>query len=413
MTAEDDLREGKAIRQTLPELIIHAGTHKTASTYIQERLHRNKTLLLQWGIDVQDPQLNRPKPKRLVSALCNQRWNEWNNFLKHKNHQHNLLLSAEQFSVPFTNPECISKFQSIAKSNGYRPHIVIFIRSQLDYINSRYIYSLRRFYHDQSFEKFVNDALCGRLFNEKRTRGSITRRQDVFDFWTFFQPLLNAKANGFKVTFIPFKHHNTDPFDQIIKAIGLSPDLTWTSCENSYSNKSPGIRGVWMARLLAHLIKTQSIPVDSIRNSSQIILKEERRRRWNDPRFWGFSRDLSQRVVAQYAEHNDHFAQAVWGCSWTSVFNNDAELLQRQRSVYLPASISEELRMHAIGSHLLRRIEHQRHTKPWHVLTEPLASAIDLVLPTLSDQCLRGWESRTSVHANRRTPKQPIPPADG
>ena len=104
MTAEDDLREGKAIRQTLPELIINAGTHKTASTYIQERLHCNKALLLQWGIDVQDPQLDRPKLKRLVSALCNQRWNEWNDFLKHKNHQHDLA-SAEQFSVPFTNPE--------------------------------------------------------------------------------------------------------------------------------------------------------------------------------------------------------------------------------------------------------------------------------------------------------------------
>ena len=61
----------------------------------------------------------------------------------HKQGEH-LLLSAEQFSVPLTNQKCIQNLEEIANSFGLKLHIVIFIRSQLDYINSRYIYSLRR-----------------------------------------------------------------------------------------------------------------------------------------------------------------------------------------------------------------------------------------------------------------------------
>ena len=64
MAEEKEFRESKAGPRLRPELIIHAGTHKTASTYIQERLHRNSALLLELGFDIQDPQNQKPKPKK-------------------------------------------------------------------------------------------------------------------------------------------------------------------------------------------------------------------------------------------------------------------------------------------------------------------------------------------------------------
>ena len=94
---------------------------------------------------------------------------------------------------------------------------MIFIRSQLDYINSRYIYSLRRFYHSQTFEEFVDDALEGEMHSERQQRGRITRRQDVFNFWTYFKPLLKAKKSGLRVSFIPFKQGGSDPFLDLMR----------------------------------------------------------------------------------------------------------------------------------------------------------------------------------------------------
>ena len=393
MAEKKEFRESKAGHRLRPELIIHAGTHKTASTYIQERLHRNSALLLELGFDIQDPQNQKPKPKKLVADLCKRRWNRWQRMFESRDRNRNLLLSAEQFAVPLTSRECISNLQSLARKNGYSLHIVIFIRSQLDYINSRYTYSLRRFYHNLSFEEFVHEALHGRLSNERPQRGSVERRQDVFDFWSYFQALLEAKQDGLKVTFLPFRQGGIDPFEQFISALGLSTKISWKSCESRHFNRSPGTRGVWMARLLSKRLQDKSIPVKSIRDSSQIILKEERRRCWNDPAFWGFSKHLRQRVTLHYSRHNNQFAKAAWGTSWQSAFPDDSDLKQRKRSVYSPASIGEELRMHAIGAHLLRRIQKQRKRKPWHLLTEPIESASNLIFPSLTHALIKAWES--------------------
>ena len=144
-----------------PQLIVHAGTHKTASTYIQERLHRNRDLLNSQGISLQDPLDCKPKPKKLAAELCKRRSKRWKAFFNQPSQGPHRLLSAEQFAVPLTDPNCIQQLQTMADEAGYELHIVIFIRSQLDYINSRYIYSLRRFYHHQTFEQFVGDALQG------------------------------------------------------------------------------------------------------------------------------------------------------------------------------------------------------------------------------------------------------------
>ena len=140
-----------------------------SSTYIQERLRRNRDLLqarasacrIHWTASPNRKTRRRavPKDKTLKpSSVATER---------------SFLLSAEQFAVT-TDPDCIQQLEAMADEAGCELHIVIFIRSQLDYINSRYIYSLRRFYHHQTFEQFVGDALKGKLQNEKAARQNRT-----------------------------------------------------------------------------------------------------------------------------------------------------------------------------------------------------------------------------------------------
>ena len=163
MTSDAGFQNSTTNAGSQPLLILHAGTHKTASTYIQERLHLNRDLLKQQSISYQDPCFDRPKAKKLAGELCKYREKRWRRMLSNHKQGKHLLLSAEQFSVPLTNQKCIQNLEELAESFGLKLHIVIFIRSQLDYINSRYIYSLRRFYHSQTFEEFVTDALEGEM----------------------------------------------------------------------------------------------------------------------------------------------------------------------------------------------------------------------------------------------------------
>ncbi len=360
-----------------PQLIVHAGTHKTASTYIQERLHRNRDLLKSQGVSLQDPVDCKPKPKKLAAELCKQRSRRWKAFFKQQLKGSHRLLSAEQFAVPLTDPDCIRQLEAMADEAGYELHIVIFIRSQLDYINSRYIYSLRRFYHHQTFEQFVDDALKGRLKNEKTKRGKIERRQDVFDFWSYFQPLLKARDKGLKVSFLPFRQGDLDPFEQFIFAINLSTELSWKPCPQRHYNRSPGTRGVWLARLLSQLLKERNISPKVIENSSQIILKEEQRQLWRDPSFWGYSRKLTKKVTRHFEKNNAKFAQAAWNCSWDEAFSKSNKAEHRRRSVYTPGSIETEMRMHASAQRLLGRIMRQQSAKK----SSPPKRLIDLILP--------------------------------
>ena len=359
-----------------PQLIMHAGTHKTASTYIQERLHRNRDLLSSQGVSLQDPVDCKPKPKKLAAELCKKRSKRWKTFFKQQPHGRHRLLSAEQFAVPLTDPNCIRELEAMADAAGYELHIVIFIRDQLDYINSRYIYSLRRFYHHQTFEQFVDDALKGKLQNEKTKRGKIERRQDVFDFWNYFQPLLKARDRGLKVSFLPFRQGGLDPFEQFIHTINLSTALPWKTCPARHYNRSPGTRGVWLARVLSQRLKESNISPKTIGNSSQIILNEEHRRHWRDPSFWGYSQKLAKKVTRHFKSNNAKFAQEAWDCSWDEAFSKSSNTEHRKRSVYAPESIENEIRMHAIAQRLLDRIK--RHQSP---NTTPLLTRLIRLIP--------------------------------
>ena len=350
-----------------PRLIIHAGTHKTASTYIQERLRCNQTELAKLGIHYQDPEQCRPKAKKLAAALCKRQWHKWERlFNEHRGND--ILLSAEQFSVPLTDETTIQKLEDLAKKHHYELIIVLFIRSQLDYINSRYIYSLRRFYHHQSFEDFVENALNGKLEGEKTQRGVITRRSDVFDFGTYFKPLLRARSRGSRIDFLPFKKNNQDPFLAFVEHLGLDPSLTWRPCRNQrHLNRSPGIRGVWLARLLSQQLANAGITPKQIANSSQLVLLEEQRQRWNDPAFWGYNRKLARKVSKHFERNNQRFAKKAWGTRWEEQFPNDVKALERQRSRYRPQSIEEEERMHRISQRLLKRIQNRIRPKSFDI----------------------------------------------
>jgi len=125
-------------------LVIHAGTHKTASSYIQSRIAVNADQLARACALVGYPASVARKHKPLASALAKRRWPIWRRFLRKQPADASmLLLSAEQFTQPLTKKGGLKALVQMLKSEGWHLQVVLFLRDQPDYINARYVHSTR------------------------------------------------------------------------------------------------------------------------------------------------------------------------------------------------------------------------------------------------------------------------------
>ena len=362
-------------------LILHAGTHKTASTDIQSRLLRSTTELDRQNIIYRFPAGGETTFKRLTRAISREKWDHWQDYLESLRHEDgDVLLSAEQFAPRLTRGSTIEQLQSIAEKNGFELTIVIFIRSQLDYINSRYAYTLKRFYHCETFHSYVEQVLQGKLPSSGTFTGPSAKRSDVFDFWNYFSVLRQAKASGLDVRFIPFRQTHADPFMQLLETLELDPAGAWAASRHDERNKSPGPRGTWLARQLALRLKRHEISHRAIENSSAIIPREERFRRWQDGNYWGFDAELSKQVCQHFKANNNQFAKAVWGKSWKKVFIHDRNLQRRPQNTYAPLNLEEWVRMDRIADHLLLRINRRLQNRPLNGLRERMERMASLTI---------------------------------
>ena len=353
--------------------ILHAGTHKTASTDIQSRLLRSRALLEQQNVRYRFPFDNVTHFKSLSHAITRGNWTLWHDYLgAMARYEGDLLLSAEQFAPRLTQLKTIRRLRSLAQQHSYELTIVIFIRSQLDYINSRYAYTLKRFYHTTTFEGYVEEVLAGRLPSSGTFTGPNAKRSDVFDFWNYFAALLKERERGLDVRFIPFRQTDPDPLRQLLTTLDLNPDLGWAASRSEALNQSPGPRATWLAREVGLRLARHGISHRVIENSSAIIPQEQSFRRWKDGSYWGFDRDLARVVRRHFKDNNDRFAQAVWGRRWKEVYIQDRTLLKRPQAVYEPKTASEMVAMQRIADHVLLRIERRRQPRAFHRLREAM-----------------------------------------
>lgn len=352
-------------------LIIHAGTHKTASTDIQCRLRRSASLLAEQGIVYSYPDKDTWHFKQLSKAMSRDCWTPWHTYLQRwRDGESDVLISAEQFAPRLTQTRTIRTLRAIAKEHGFELTIVIFIRSQLDYINSRYGYSLKRFYHSKTFVEYVNDALAGQPPAKGISGGHCEKRSDIFDFWNYFSALLQERNQGLDVRFIPFRQTHSDPFVQLLQTLGLDPALAWARRRDGSLNQRTGPRGTWLARALSERLRRHGIAPGTISGSTAIIPAEASFRRWDDGSFWGFDPVLAQHVQNHFKVNNDQFAQAVWNCRWEKAFPHDHDLLRRPENSFRPRGPEETVQMHRIADHLLLRIHRRRTRRPLHGLRE-------------------------------------------
>lgn len=283
-------------------LVIHAGTHKTASSYIQSRMAANVDQLAEAGVVLRYPASAAAKHKPLAKALARSRWLRWQHFLRDLPADGPVvLLSGEHFTQPLAKPRCHKPLLELLEAKGFALRVLLFLRDQADYINARYVHSTRRLYHHQSFEAYV--------------AAQMAERRRTYDYNHLFSPLVRNPS--ISCTFLPYGGVFGDPYERMMDALGCqAPQEGWQPADPAKGNVQPGCKGVWLAQAIGERLEQLGIRGRSMGNGGTVVRRIAEQQGWQDDRYCGFDADGASAVAAHYAKGNDAFARSVWGCSW-------------------------------------------------------------------------------------------------
>jgi len=310
------------VASTPAYVVIHAGTHKTASSYIQSRMAACRHQLAQAGLVVPYPAGLSRKHKPLATALVKGRWQPWQALLRGSAP---LLLSGEQFTQPLAQPATLDGLLDVLHGRGFRLRLVVFLRDQADYINARYVHSTRRLYHHQDFEAYVHAQLA--------------ERRHVYDYNHLFRHLIRHPA--VTSVFLPYGSGFGDPFVRMMEALGVpEPRQGWAPADPHKGNVQPGCRGVWLAQAVGRRLEALGLEGRSLVNTGAVVRRIAVQQGWQDDRYCGFDPDAAAAVAAHYQDGNDAFAQQVWGCRW----RERVPLVPMQRRVYTAPHSGQERR---------------------------------------------------------------------
>lgn len=286
--------------------MIHAGTHKTATSYIQSRLAANQSLLARRGITYRYQAASGLKFKPLVHALVRGEWGPWRQSLAAlPAGAATVLMSAEQFTKPLVRPDRHEPLLELLAEAGFRLRVVVFLRDQPDYINARFVHSTRRLYHHQSFEAYVAEQLG-------------PERRPIYDYAHLFTPLLDrAQHSGdLDCRFLPYGSALGDPFERLMASQGWEPPAQgWRPADPQRGNVQPGCGGVWLAQAIGERLTQLGVKATALHTGS-VVRRIAERQGWTEDRYCGFDAESAARVVEHFAAANDAFAHRVWGCPW-------------------------------------------------------------------------------------------------
>jgi hypothetical protein len=289
------------------ELVIHAGTHKTATSYIQSRLAANTPVLARPGVTVRYPAAGALKFKPLAAALARGDWDIWRHYLAGlPTGATTVLMSAEQFTQPLARPDRHKPLLELLAEAGFRLQVVVFLRDQPDYINARFVHSTRRLYHHQSFEAYVAEQL-GPL------------RRAIYDYSHLFTPLLDRAegSDDLRCQFLPYGSGLGDPFERLMASQGWEPPAQgWRPADPQRGNVQPGCGGVWLAQAISVRLEALGVDPAALPNTGGVVRQIAERQGWTEDRYCGFDADSAARVAEHFAATNDAFAHRVWGCPW-------------------------------------------------------------------------------------------------
>ncbi len=319
------LRRPVAVPMSQRTLHLHAGPHKTASTYLQARLHANRPGLERVGVRYPTP-WREHSHRDLARALQAGRFQALERLLSQQRRwSGDLLLSAEHFVPLIRDPQALAGLRQHCTAQGFDLHVISFVRPQADLLNSLYAHGLGRLYGAPSFRAYVRAQLDGRRLRGPARRRWIHQAPQLLNVEQRFAALL--AADGLRHSFLPFRPRQQDPFSQLIALLELpAPVAGWRAAPADQANEQLGRRGLGLAYLLNGELdrlpvrRNQLIAGHGLNRLVERVRQLARQRGWVAERFDGWQGRLPALLQQQLAASNSRFAQRVWGQDWEEVF---------------------------------------------------------------------------------------------
>ena len=287
-------------------LVIHAGTHKTASTYIQNRLASNRN-----NLDKNNVFLVSPDTRKVGRCYELATHVKSGKFLKVKKlletipeEADSAILSDERLTQALIQQGRIESLARVARRVGFRVKLVFFIRDQPDYINSLYVQEVKRFYHSMPIEKYVSRCLA--------------KRASRFDYFEMFRRLIECRSVD--VQFFPFGSALGDPFERLMQGQGWRSIDGWRPAGAATFNDQIGAKGVWLARKVGRRLASLGVERRLIRGQSRFIGRYANQFGWSESRYYGLDDDMVQHIRDHYLLNNEHFSRMVWSQPWQKIF---------------------------------------------------------------------------------------------
>ena len=305
-------------------LFLHIGMHKTASTYIQRRLRKNRSLLRENGILLP---ARRQQDKKLLKAIDKGSWKPWLRWLKRAEVRNcNLLVSHEalscslyQLSSDGETPRGLWLADQLQRC-GWKLKVVGFIRDQESYLNSRYTQLVKRLSIRSDFNTYVAKVMQGNTISE-------------CDLITLFGWLIEVPSvESIMIPFRASKDQNgldtqrQDPFQQLADELGLSAEVIKQCKPVSSINQQPGRLGVALALEIKRFLE-QHHPKVLVRPYKKRlragIEKMAKKNDWPAEPFNGLDRTIQQTISRRYRSSNAEFCRCFWPkTTWNELFKS-------------------------------------------------------------------------------------------
>ena len=286
-------------------LWIHAGPHKAASSYVTERLRKNRAALAAQGV------LMDGDDNRLANGIAQKNYDPVEQAMATLPEDLNrVLLSSSSLDTRILKKSVLTFLRDRAAAHGFKLGISYCIRDQQSWLNSVYCHRIRRFRETPDFPDY-----CDYIMNDR-------------DSWEIAYP---SKFKVFKsfpeitTLFLPLSKQVavTDPFLALVAALDLETppgENGWLKGESSKQNIQPGAKGIWMSRLCRQLIAELGFDPERLARKGKVIRDLAIELGWDRDKFDGFDQLLLDRVSGFYQHSNEAFAQEHWGVSWQQLF---------------------------------------------------------------------------------------------
>ena len=300
-------------------LWIHAGPHKTASSYIQGVLASQRKNLKKEGLLV----AKKPVAEDFARLFCSGDINAITQLRFIKKSKSTKLLSTEWLHPIVLEPAGSQRLELLSQAIDAKIGLIFFIRDQPNWINSMYCHTIRRMYHRKNFNDYVH-SWCQQ------------KSYWTLDFSKKFENIINK---GFPTKFIPLSS-DSDPYLNMLEEINFScPQFATNGDTIKISNIQPGSKGIWMSIVCMKILNQLDIDLDTLKKRGRVIRKIAIDRNWHLEKYFGFDENLYDQTRNQFKAANSEFAKRFLNSSWEQHFPRKFTF----KSVYAGPQIPGEL----------------------------------------------------------------------